>query len=122
MNIMEKSENVMVDIELSELLGKVTEMKSRKYRIAQICCSDNDGKFFIYYSFGSKFGYKMETLKVCCDKDAKIPSVTTIYPYAYLYENEMKELFGMNIEKISVDYNNRLYRIEKEAPFRKEDK
>ena len=37
----------------------------------------------------------------------------------FLYENEMKELFGVNIQMINLDYNNKLYRINEEAPFLK---
>ena len=36
-----------------------------------------------------------------------------------LYENEMKELFGVNIQMINLDYQNRLYRINEETPFLK---
>ena len=31
----------------------------------------------------------------------------------------MKELFGVNIEAMYLDYNNKLYRIEQETPFKK---
>ena len=33
------------------------------------------------------------------------------------YENEMKELFGVKIQMISLDYKNKLYRIEVETPL-----
>ena len=33
--------------------------------------------------------------------------------------NEMKELFGVNIKMINVDYDNKLYRIKEDAPFLK---
>ena len=48
-------------------------------------------------------------------------SITACYPYAFRYENEMKELFGVKIKSIHPDYQNKLYRIKAETPFLKEE-
>lgn len=39
-----------------------------------------------------------------------------------LFENEMKELFGVQIKSINPDYQNKLYRIASPTPFKKEVK
>lgn len=122
MGIIENSENVTIDIKLGDLMEKTIEKKSENWRIIQICCADDGEHFWLYYTFGDKFGFNMVTYRIAIEKDTKVQSITTIYPYAYLYENEMKELFGVNIDHIAVDYNNRLYRIKAVAPFRKEPK
>lgn len=54
--------------------------------------------------------------------DAEINSISDFFPSAMLYENEMKELFGVNIKSINPDYNNKFYRIAKKTPFKKEVK
>ena len=51
------------------------------------------------------------------DKETEVYSVTEFYPYAFLYENEMKELFGVNVQMVNLDYQNKLYRINEETPF-----
>ena len=51
------------------------------------------------------------------DKDTEVCSITEFYPYAFLYENEMKELFGVNILLIGLDYQKKLYRLKEETPF-----
>ena len=46
-----------------------------------------------------------------------MPSISVIYPNAFLYENEIHDLFGMPITHISVDYRGTLYRTALAAPF-----
>lgn len=48
-------------------------------------------------------------------------SITDIFPAAVLYENEIKELFGVDIQCISLDYNKRLYDISAETPMKKKE-
>ena len=47
-----------------------------------------------------------------------MPSITQIYPGAFLQENEAAELFGVPIEGMVQDYHDRLYRIAEETPFK----
>ena len=46
-----------------------------------------------------------------------MPSITGVYEGAYLYENEIRELFGVKFKGINVDYNGHLYKKKAEAPF-----
>ena len=48
-------------------------------------------------------------------------SITDIFPAAVLYENEIKELFGVDIQCISLDYNRKLYDISAETPMKKKE-
>ena len=96
-------ENELIVIDKDQLLEKTMEMKHEKLRLSQACASYINGKF--------------KTLKVVMEKDDAVSSITSIYPYATFYENEMTELFGCKIEYINIDYHNRLYRINETAPF-----
>ncbi len=40
--------------------------------------------------------------------EEEIPSISFIYPFAFIYENEIKELFGVMIRDITMDFNNPL--------------
>ena len=51
-------------------------------------------------------------------EDERVPSITQIYPGAFLQENEAAELFGVPIEGMVQDYHDRLYRIAEETPFK----
>ena len=50
-----------------------------------------------------------------------MPSISRVYKAAIFYENEMKELFGLDVEFIKVDLGNKLYRIDANVPFLKEE-
>ena len=51
-------------------------------------------------------------------EEEPVPSITQIYPGAFLQENEMAELFGVQVTDIRQDYHHKLYRIGKETPFK----
>jgi ech hydrogenase subunit D len=40
-----------------------------------------------------------------------------IYPNAFLYENEIHDLFGVSIKDIALDYHGTLYRTSIKTPF-----
>ena len=57
------------------------------------------------------------SLRVVIDPEEEIHSITEFIPAAIFYENEMKEIFGVKIKLITNDLNNKLYRINVEAPL-----
>ena len=112
-------DNVLIEIEADRILDTVMEMKNKGLRLSQACAAYVNDKYELSYSFANEDTYEYTTLRVIIDKETEICSITEFYPYAFLYENEMKELFGVNIKMINVDYHNKLYRIESETPFLK---
>ena len=84
--------------------------------MVQICASRLENGFALSYSFGK--GYDMRTLRLDIDEAQTVPSITQIYPGAFLQENETAELFGVRIESIDGDYHGKLYRIAQETPFK----
>lgn len=113
--------NEIIEIQKSELLEKVIEMKKKGYRVSQICASWIDKKYEILYSFADDETYDYFSLRVVVEKDEEVPSITEIIPMAVFYENEMKEMFGVNVAMINEDLHNRLYRIDTETPFLPEE-
>lgn len=103
-------------LEPDSLVAEVLEMKHRDYRLIQICASKAGEMTEITYSFGKE--YKMVNLRLSILPDTEIVSISDIYEYAFLYENEIHDLFGVPIKMISVDYKGKLYRIKEEAPFK----
>lgn len=53
---------------------------------------------------------RLEHLSVQLGPGEAIPSVGSVYPGAFLVENEMRELHGVEISGLEIDYNGRLYR------------
>ena len=104
-------------IESSELSTRALTMKRDNARLVQICAVSIPDGYELSYSFAK--GYEFINYRIVINENEKIPSIGDIYPSAVFYENEMKELFGVNIEAMYLDYNNKLYRIEQETPFKK---
>lgn len=104
-------------IPLDRLLIRTMEMKKGGMRVGQICAAYVDGKYELSYTFVNDGNYRMITLRVIVELDEQVPSITEIYPYVTFYENEIHEMFGVNVNLINRDYHDRLYRIDDEMPF-----
>ena len=104
-------------IAIGELLPKIIEKKSGGWRLVQMCCvylKESD-TYELSYTFAHD--YETVTFRMVIRSDVEVPSITQIYRAAFLYENEMNELFGVKIKMISQDYKGKLYRIDEETPF-----
>ncbi len=49
--------------------------------------------------------------------EQEVPSVSGLYPFAYLYENEVRELFGVKVTGLNVDFKGQLYQTSTKVPF-----
>jgi len=76
------------------------------YRLVTATCLDQGENFEILYHFDKDL--KMLNLRMVFPKEQEIPSITTTYLAAFLIENEMKELFNVNISGIAIDYGGKL--------------
>ena len=111
--MIEKQE--MIDIEISQLVATATKMKNEGYRLVQIGCSSLKN-FEINYSFDKNYQFKNYKVSMA-SVETNIPSISMIYPNAFLYENEIHDLFGIKISGISVDYKGSFYRTSIKFPF-----
>ncbi len=114
-------ENELIVIEKGELLSKCMEMKVSGLRFSQACAAFYEGNYELSYSFADDETYEYKTLRLVAGLDEEIPSITQIIPTAVFYENEMAEMYGVKIQMISLDYKNKLYRINEEAPLLPKD-
>ena len=112
-------ENILEEIEVSDLLRRALELKKAGFRFSQAHAvyASKENKYEISYSFSDYNTYQLHSLRLVIDLDTVVPSITEIIPAAVFYENEMKELFGVKIEMITTDLDNKLYRIAVDTPF-----
>ncbi len=92
------------------------------YRLITASCIDEGETFRVLYSFDKQLAQK--NIEVSAPREKSIPSISNIYPCAFLVENEMKELFGIKIDNIALDLGGKMYMTGdvKEAPMAKEKK
>ena len=48
---------------------------------------------------------------------ATLASISAVYPAAFLYENEIHDLFDISFSDMSIDYHGNLYRLAVQTPF-----
>lgn len=111
----------IIAIELSKLLSEVDQLRSANWRLVQILCIGEAGGAELTYSFGTdgERGLEMRSLRFTARTGTSVPSITALYPAAFLYENEIRDLFGVQIERIVGDWLGKVYDVAKDTPFKK---
>lgn len=95
------------ELPVDHLLSQTQEMRYDDYRFVTATCVDNgDDTFDVIYHFDRDLELINYRIKVA--KDQEVPSVSKIYFCAGLVENEMKELFGLKVTNIVIDYGGHL--------------
>ncbi len=99
------------------ILSEVQTLKSENFRIIQICATTvAEGTYEILYTFGDR--YDEVNLRYTVKAGESIPSISHLYLPAFLYENEIHDLFGLEVEDMVLDYRGGLYRTAQKAPFK----
>ena len=99
----------VVSIGPAVLKQYMTEALAEGCRLVQIHANRLDGRYQIIYTLA--FGYRLTNLDLVILEDTAIESISSIYPSAQLYEQEMAELFGVKIVGIPEDPHVKLYHV-----------
>jgi len=102
-----------------EVLSRAADMSQQGYRLAQMHCTtlkDQALPYEVNYSFAKDL--ELYNLRVVLGEQEILPSISEIHPAAFLYENEIHDLFGVKVENMSIDYDGRLYTTTVPTPFR----
>ncbi len=105
----------MVGIEKRDLVEMVASLRSSGHRLVQICATTLADRYEINYSFDKDRRFR--NLKFTVLPGEAIPSISLIYGNAFLYENEIHDLFGITVEHMTTDFRGTLYMTRIPAPF-----
>lgn len=110
-------EQEIIPIHKESLLEKVRKMREDGYRLVQIGCTPLE-EFQIDYSFDREG--KFVDLRFTIPRETpELPSITGIYLCAFTYENELHDLFEIEVTGIAIDYGGNFYRIKTKPTFEK---
>ncbi|MFH0753020.1 MAG: NADH-quinone oxidoreductase subunit C, partial [Candidatus Omnitrophota bacterium] len=109
-------QQTIIDITLAQLVDKVRECQEKGMRLVQICCTRLADKLEIHYSFDLDFEFTSYRLTLA-NTDTPVPSVSGIYLPAFLYENEIHDLFGVKVEGMAIDFKGKFYQKTMKTPF-----
>ncbi|HIU64986.1 MAG TPA: NADH-quinone oxidoreductase subunit C [Candidatus Avacidaminococcus intestinavium] len=101
-------------IAVETLVQEVTSLKQTEYDLVAITCT-YDEMLELSYSFEKE--QEFLHLRLVIDRGTQLASISQLYAYAFLYENEIKELFDVKITGITIDFENQLYQIAEKTPF-----
>ncbi len=96
-------------ISIDALLDKVRTMREKSARLVQISATRAQEQLELTYSFdlsGSLVSYRLHVPVA----QAWVPSISSIYWCAFLYENEMHDLFNLQVDGMAVDFQGNLYK------------
>ena len=120
---------IVEEIPLALLLERVQLMHARGRRLVQICCTRLAADHEVNYSFdrdprkpqdaeagAAEAGFF--TLRVRIPLvGGELPSISSFYWSAFLYENEIHDLFGVTVLGMAVDFHGSLYKTAEPAPY-----
>jgi len=96
-------------VPVDALLDRVRALRQQGYRLVQIGATRLPEQFELTYSFDLRD--QLTSLRVHVPAaEARVPSISSIYWCAFLYENEMHDLFNLEVAGIAVDFHGNLYK------------
>ena len=105
-----------VNVNPENVIDESQKLKFAGYHLMQQCATRVPDAFELIYTFGKDLEVKQ--LKITLPEENEISSITSIFPCAFIYENEMHDLFGIQIKMINIDFEGKLYRTAIDAPFK----
>jgi len=106
-------ENI-INLNKDEIAQNVKNSFNNGLRFITITCVETPNGFEIIYHFAKE--YEMKHFKISIGKDEEIESISSIYFCAMLVENELKDLFGIKVNNLAIDYDGKLL-LSEGAPY-----
>lgn len=103
-------------VKAEEIIDEAQKLKHDGYHLMQQCATRTPDGYELVYTFGKAL--EMYQVKIILTEGQSISSISSVFPCAFLYENEMHDLFGVDIKMISLDYKGVFYRTAIETPFK----
>jgi len=104
-----------VPVTASELASKVQDLLTDGYRLGQICCTKLDDGLEIMYSLDKD--HVLLNLKLPVQEGQDVLSITNICWPAFIYENEIHDLFGVEFRHSELDYGGHFFKIAEPTPW-----
>ena len=113
---------IIEPIQKNALLSRVDSLTREGYRLVQICCvkepQGDTPPEHLEMSYSFDIAYELITLRFNISPfKEELPSITGICPGAYLYENELHDLYGIPVKGINVDFKGNFYKVSAPSPF-----
>ena len=102
-----------VHIEKVDILNKTRDMKNAGYRLVQMHALPD---LTLLYHF--EMNEESLVLSFSAEGSEPVESISSVFSYAFMYENEVKDLFGVDFANMNLDFNGHFYDTTIKMPFR----
>ena len=105
-----------IQIPLADAHATAERMREQGARFVQIHAVNGEDGVDLYYTYdqeGTLTNYKVAGLT----KDDIIPSVSDVFLAAFVFENEARELFGIDLRDIAIDFGGNMYTLAETEPM-----
>jgi len=109
------AEQTTISVAPEDLMREVEGLQAGGYRLVQIGCTDIGGAYEVNYSFDKDYQYR--NLRLTVGPETEVPSISGIYWGAFVYENEMHDLFGIPVVGINIDFKGTFIKTAEKYPF-----
>jgi ech hydrogenase subunit D len=113
---MAQEQSTFEPITVASLQDRVRELRKQGFRLVQIGATRLPEQVELTYSFDLE--QRLVNLRLFLPADqANVPSISSIYWCAFLYENEIHDLFNVQVDGMAVDFHGTLYTTAVKYPF-----
>jgi len=98
------------------LVAETRRLRDTGHRLVQICVTRLNDELELNYSFDlnrqfTNLRFRQPLL------GARVPSITSVYWAAFTYENEISDLFGVQVDGNALDFKGTFYKTAVKHPF-----
>jgi len=112
--------NMKIDpIEVSDVQSIAGNMRNSGYRLVVMTCTPADEGYYFTYSFEKETD--LRHYRITVSEGMKIPSIGSSYGGAFVYENEIHDLYGFEFEGMSLDFGGTFIKTSVPYPFKKKE-
>lgn len=100
----------------AELPARAATFRDGAWRLMQMCCTVTGADFEMLYSFAR--GNALQGFRVVVPRrGATLPSITDAFLCAFIYENEIHDLFGITFTGLKLDFGGNFLKARFKNPF-----
>ncbi|QIK37268.1 NADH-quinone oxidoreductase subunit C [Caldichromatium japonicum] len=104
------------ELALDQWSAIAEQHRAQGFRLVQLTGTARPDHFEVMISYELDQHCAHYRVKVARDRPI-LPSLSPIFPAAFTYENELKDLFGMEFPGLTLDYGGNFLRTKVKIPF-----
>ncbi len=104
------------DLEPADVPARAEGLRAEGYRMVQMCGITGEGSTELLYSFDRD--HSLLNLRVRVLFGTAVGSITPTYWAAFVYENEIHDLFGVEFSDSRLDYKGNFFRTGTKTPWK----